>query len=231
MIEKYTRVMAKSLLFDSIDMKDLPKLLKCLNPIVKSYEKGDYIFTEGSNYRYIGLVAEGTTAVLKERANGERVIVTILRESEVFGETIAFSGLDKWPNTVQAFEKSEILFIPQERITAECSKICLWHRMLIENFLKLLSQKTLTLNKKVEYLAIKGIREKVCSYLYEQYKKTGSANLIIKLNRNELAEFLNVSRPSMSRELCKMRDEGILEFHLNFFRIIDVKALKSMNML
>ncbi len=85
------------------------------------------------------------------------------------------------------------------------------------------------LNKKVKYLAIKGIRQKVSTYLYEQYRNTGSSNIVLSLNRNKLADFLNVSRPSMSRELCKMRDEGIIDFRLNSFRILDCETLKAMS--
>lgn len=50
------------------------------------------------------------------------------------------------------------------------------------------------------------------------------------INGNEVkklkADFLNVSRPSMSREICQMRDEGIIDFHLSAFRIKDMEALK-----
>jgi DNA-binding transcriptional regulator LsrR (DeoR family) len=49
----------------------------------------------------------------------------------------------------------------------------------------------------------------------------------LPLKRNELADFLNVSRPSMSREMCAMRDEGIIEFHLSTFKIKDLEALKN----
>lgn len=229
MFEKYIDAISKSLLFNNIDIENVLEMLKCLEPKLKSYKKNDYIFIAGDPYKHMGIMIEGTAAVLKELTDGERVIITTLKKGDVFGETIAFSSLDKWPNTVQAFEKSKIIFLPQNRITAECSKICPWHRSLIENFLKLLSEKALILNKKIEYLTIKGIRGKVSSYLYEQCKKTGSTDIVLDLNRNELADFLNVSRPSMSRELCKMRNEKVIDFHLKSFSILDIKALKSMS--
>ena len=104
--------------------------------------------------------------------------------------------------------------------------MCPWHRSLVENFLKLLSQKALMLNRKVEYLSIKGIRAKVSTYLYDQYLLQGSRDIQLSLNRTELADFLNVSRPSMSRELGKMREEGIIDFHLNRFHIKNEQALR-----
>jgi len=228
MFEKYYQAISKSLLFSSLDMEVLPTMLKCLDPKLKTYSKNEYIFISGDFFTGIGIILEGVAAVLNEKANGDRVVITTLRQGDVFGEMVAFSELTKWPNTIQAFEKCKVLLLPKARIAGECSKVCPWHRSLIENFLKLLSQKALILNKKVEYLTIKGIRGKVSTYLYEQYKTTGSSNIVLNLNRNELADFLSVSRPSMSRELCQMREEKIIDFHLKSFNILDIKALKSL---
>ena len=64
-------------------------------------------------------------------------------------------------------------------------------------------------------------------YLIDQYKISKNTTLTIPLKRNELADFLNVSRPSLSREMCAMRDEGIIDFHLSTFKIKDIELLKS----
>ena len=228
MLEKYYHTISSSLLFGSLDPDTLPSMLECLDPKLKNYRKNDYIFNSGDSFTGIGIILEGMAAVLNEKASGGRVVITTLRPGDVFGEMIAFSELTKWPNTIQAFAKCKVLLLPKARIIGECSKVCPWHRTLIENFLKLLSQKALMLNKKVEYLSIKGIREKVSTYLYEQYRLTGRNKIVLNLNRNELADFLSVSRPSMSRELCRMKEEKIIDFHLKSFNILDLKALKSL---
>ena len=98
---------------------------------------------------------------------------------------------------------------------------------MIENFMKVISDNALMLNKKVQYLSIKSIRGKISAYLLEQYKNNKGNTIVLPLKRNELADFLNVSRPSMSRELCKMRDEGIIDFHLSTFKIKDIETLES----
>lgn len=91
--------------------------------------------------------------------------------------------------------------------------------------LKILSDKAMSLNKQVEYLSIKGMREKLCTYIWEQYKKQGSLLIHLPMKRNEMADFLNVSRPSMSRELCKMRDEGLIDFYLSTVKIVDPQQI------
>ncbi|MDD5659594.1 MAG: Crp/Fnr family transcriptional regulator [Actinomycetota bacterium] len=231
MFEKYIDSISKSLLFKNIDSENILEMLKCLKPKLKSYKKNDYIFMAGDPFKYLCIIIEGKAAVLKEKIDGERIIITMLKESDVFGEEIAFSSLDKWFNSVQAFEESKIIFFHQNKITAECCKVCPWHRSLIDNCLRLLSEKALMLDRKVEYLSIQGIRGKVSSYLYEQYGINKSTNFLLNLNRRELSDFLNIPRPSLSRELCKMRDEKVIDFHLKSFRILDIKTLKSMSSL
>ena len=48
------------------------------------------------------------------------------------------------------------------------------------------------------------------------------------MNREALADYLNVSRPSMSRELGRMKDEGVIDFYRSSFVVKDVEALKLM---
>jgi CRP-like cAMP-binding protein len=69
------------------------------------------------------------------------------------------------------------------------------------------------------------MREKLCRYLVEQSRASGSTMFTMDMNRNELADFLNVSRPSMSRELGRMRDEGLIDFYRGSVRILSLEQL------
>ena len=120
------------------------------------------------------------------------------------------------------------MYIHPEKILGVCDKVCFSHKTLISNIVKVISKKAFILNKKVEYLTIKSMRGKLSKYLIEQYKIAGSLTFTISLNREELADFLNVSRPSMSRELCKMRDSGVIDFYKESVRIINLKELQGM---
>jgi Mn-dependent DtxR family transcriptional regulator len=58
------------------------------------------------------------------------------------------------------------------------------------------------------------------SYLSEQAERQNSASFSIPFNRQQLADFLSVDRSAMSNELCKMRDDGLIEFEKNQFRLL-----------
>lgn len=227
MEEKYIKVLGNSYLFKDMTRDEIEKMLICLNPTINRYEKNELITREGDLFEALGLLLEGKANVIKEKASGARVVMTMLHEGDVFGEMAAFSEINKWPATVQCIEKCTVMFIPKINIIGECEKMCPWHRRLIGNFVKIVSVKALMLSNKVEYLTIKSMRGKIAAFLMDQYKRSNSLTFNVPFNRNEMADFLNVSRPSMSRELIKMKEEGIIDFHLSSFKIKDLDKLRN----
>ena len=90
-----------------------------------------------------------------------------------------------------------------------------------------LGERNKVLNQKIELLALKGMREKLATYLLYESQKQKSNTFQIIPNRNELAEYLNVSRTSMSRELGRMKDLGMIDFYQNSFKILSKEKLSE----
>ncbi|HOK43821.1 MAG TPA: Crp/Fnr family transcriptional regulator, partial [Thermoclostridium caenicola] len=157
---------------------------------------------------------------------GSRIVLHMLKPGDMFGEIIAFSDQSVWPATVQAMEDAVALFIPREKIIGECQRLCPWHRAIIRNMLRIVSNRALMLNKRLEILTIKSMRGKLCAFFLDQYRREGHATFTLSMNRNQLADFLNVSRPSMSRELARMKEEGLIDYHLSSIRLLDIPALE-----
>lgn len=221
MLDKWNNIISRSKLFEDISLEDMKIMLDCLNPKVETCKKGELVARWGETMAGLGIVLEGSVSVQKEKADGTRMILHILTPGEMFGEMAVFAQERRWPATIQAQEDSAILFIPPDKIVGRCSSSCSFHRQLTTNMLKIVSERALRLNRKVEYLSIRGMREKLCTYFWEMYKRNGQLIFLLPMNRTELADFLNVSRPSMSREMCRMRDEGLIDFHLSTIKILD----------
>lgn len=228
MYEKWVDVLSNTLLFQEIQTKYLSPMLQCIRPKINDYDKQEYIALVGDEFKGVGIILSGTASVIKENAAGNRFIISLLGEGDIFGEMAVFSSLNEWPASVQAQEPVTALFIPGEKIVGNCPNACMGHKQLIMNMLTIISEKALLLNRKVDYLSIKSMRGKVCTYLLEQYKKNDSLIFMLPMNRNELADFLNVSRPSMSREMSRLRDEGVIDFYMSSIKIKDLEALKKM---
>ncbi|MBA5851524.1 Crp/Fnr family transcriptional regulator [Clostridium sp. cel8] len=214
-------------LFHGIEENELVSMLQCLAPKTYEYNKDQCIVNSGERLDKFGIILEGEAAVSKEDIDGNRVILSVVKKGDLFGEMLVFSSCDICPVTVRAQSSCKVLFLTNSSLITRCGNMCSCHTTLLQNFLEILSNKGLMLNTKVKYLSIKSIRGKVASYILDQYSRTKSTTVTLPLNRSRLADFLNVSRPSMSREICKMRDEGIIDFHLSTFKIKDIEALKS----
>ncbi|NLM10847.1 MAG: Crp/Fnr family transcriptional regulator [Clostridiaceae bacterium] len=217
---KWEEILVNSLLFSDIDRKDIIHMLNCLSPKEESFGKGEFIARAGQPMKGLGLLLDGSVSVLKENVDGNRIIINILKPGELFGEMAVFSDERVWPASISALTGSTVLFISPDKIVGRCANACSFHRQLTVNMLKLLSDKAMKLNKKVEYMSIRGMREKLCTFFWEQYKKQQSNIIHLPMKRNEMADFLNVSRPSMSREMSRMREEGLIDFYLSTVKIL-----------
>jgi len=224
-MEQYNTVLKKCALFRSIDETDIGHLLKCLDAQVKSYEAEEYIFLSGDVINYVGIVLTGLVEIMKENLAGNKHIVAFLGPSNLFAEGIVCTAKRIAPVTVRVKEAAKVLFIPYERIIKSCGNSCNFHIELIQNMMLVLGERNVNLNRKLELLTLKGMREKIASYLINEAIEQGSNTFQILLNRTELADYLNVSRTSMCRELTRMKDEGMIDFYGHSFRILDKQGL------
>jgi CRP-like cAMP-binding protein len=227
MYQEWTETLKSSALFRGINSKSLDAMLACLKPRIQRYKQREIAALYGSPFQGIGIVATGSVALTKETYSGNRIIIDILNASAIFGETVAFSDHKTWPVTVIVQEDSSLLFLPPDKILGTCSNVCSSHSMLIMNMLNILSNRALTLNRKIEYLAAKTLRGRVSNYLLDMFREKGNAAIIIPMKRHELADYLSMPRPSLSRELGLLRDEGIIEFSRTSIKINNIQALEQ----
>ncbi len=226
MYKKWIKNLNDNELFKNIEEEELITILSCMQPVIKSFKKKDIIVIEKETISAIGIVLEGEIIVSKEDDAGERVIMAKLKQGDMFGEIGAYSN-HIWPASVAADTNCTILFLSPEKVVKICEKVCIGHRMLIENMLAIIARKALKLNNKVEILTMKSVRKKISHYLLAQSLKSKSLVFEIPLKRIELAEYLDITRPSLSRELIRMQEEGIIHFQKNKFEIHSIERLKG----
>ncbi|NMA67127.1 MAG: Crp/Fnr family transcriptional regulator [Clostridiaceae bacterium] len=227
MEKEYLLSLKKCELFDDIEIDEIKALVSCLTPTIQKYNRNDIVVNIGDDFQSLGIILEGEASVYKETLSGNRFLLKKIEAGEMFGEIAAFARQKRWPAIIQANTVLTVCFIPQDRIVGRCSSLCSFHTRLITNMIGIISERALMLRKKIDYISIKTMRSKLCTFLYEHYIRNGTNMFKIPMNREQLAEFLNVSRPSMSRELSRMKEEGIIDFHLSTFKILDIETLKS----
>jgi CRP-like cAMP-binding protein len=209
----------RSPLFDGISKQERGAMLGCIGYHIGSFKKGGIVALEGENLRHIGIVLSGSVDMVKEDFWGHKTMLLRIRKDEIFGETFACGEDNLSVVTFLVSEDARILFLPFDRVMHSCTMACRFHHQLIENMVHIIANKNRDLMRKVEVVSRRSIREKLLTYLSIQAQAQGSRYFEIPLGRLELAEYLCVDRSALTRELAKMKDEGLLDYDRNWFRI------------
>ena len=207
-------------LFAGISPEDRKTVLGCIGYHIADYQKGKIVAFEAENIRHVGIVLSGAVDMIKEDFWGNRTMLVRARKNELFGETFACGEDNLSVVTFVVSEDAKILFLPFDRVMHSCTMACVFHHRLIENMVRVIANKNRDLMRKVEVVSKRTIREKILAYLSLQAQAQNARYFEIPLGRVELAEYLCVDRSALTRELAKMRDEGILDFDRNCFRML-----------
>ena len=210
----------RSPLFDGISEQERGAMLGCIGYHIGTFKKGGIVALEGENLRHIGIVLSGSVDMVKEDLWGHKTMLLRIRKDEIFGETFACGEDNLSVVTFQVSEDARILFLPFDRVMHSCTMACRFHHQLIENMVHIIANKNRDLMRKVEVVSRRSIREKLLTYLSIQSQTQGSRYFEIPLGRLELAEYLCVDRSALTRELVKMKDDGLIDYDKNCFRIL-----------
>lgn len=204
----------------------IPELLECLRAFVGFYSKNETIIQEGNVCKQFGVVLSGSVMVVKDKADGSRVLLNVFEPGEMFGDIAAFSSFTNiWPSTIIAKCDAIVMFLNIDNISNMCSNACQNHRSIIKNLLTYISDRGIRLIKRVECLTIKSLTSKLAAFLLEQHRIYKKDSFMLPFNRNHMAEYLGVTRPALSKEMSEMKKRGIIEYYKSSVKILDMKKL------
>ena len=219
-MEKYIEILKRTQLFSGVVDNEISAMLNCLQSKILAYKKGDYVFREGEHIDSITILISGKLLVQHDDFWGNRNIVNVIRAGEMFGEAYAAPESGALLNDVIAEEDSVVVFFDAKRILTTCSAACRFHSMVVQNLFFAISEKNRNLIQKIGHMSKRSTRAKLLSYLSDEAKRNNNSHFTIPFSRQQLADFLCVDRSAMSNELCKMRDEGLLQFDKNEFTLL-----------
>lgn len=222
MDKKYLDILCRCKLFDGADKGDIPTMIKCLGAVIKSYSKGEAIFSEGDRAGLVGIILSGTVQIVKDDYYGNRNLLAMAEAGELFAEAYACAGADTLPVSVIAISDCKILLINCKQIVT-ADNTCKFHYLIMNNLLKIVSMKNILLNDKTEITSKRTTKEKLMAYLSAYAKKCSTSEFDIPLNRQELADYLCVERSAMSAEIGKLKKEGKIDCAKNHFVLLDEK--------
>lgn len=200
-------------LFDDIPQEGYKDIFDCLNCKAYEFKKGDLINVIKSGNETSGIILEGSVDLVIYSEAGTEHKVNKLNYGELFGYSFTDSFENERNVEIVADEKTRILFLSFEKFHSKKAMCCPYAIQFTLNLLKDTNKKNRFLTQKIEILSQRKLRDKINVYIKTLNVKGDIIN--IPFNRQELANYLSVDRSSLSRELCHMRDEGLLDFNKN----------------
>ena len=220
--------LSKTALFRGTTPEEIREMLKCLRAEERRYRRKEMIFRMGDVVTKIGLVLSGSVSIESDDFWGNKTVLDVVGPGQVFAETYACVPGEPLMVNAVALEDAGILFLDTGHLLEVCSNACVYHGKLIRNLLLISSQKNLNLSRRSFFTASKSLRSRLLSYLSYQASLAGSGEFLISLNRQQLADYLNVDRSALSNELSKMQRDGLLSYERNHFILSkDFQALSS----
>ena len=209
-------------MFEGISLNNCATLINCLGCIEKTYKKDQIISATEVFARQIGIVISGCVHTAQEDVWGRRTLLSYTNENGIFGEVLIGGSSEARGIIYKAAEPTTVLYLSADRILQPCRNSCPFHHLLARNLFRMISHKNAVLTEKIEVTSKSSLREKILAYLSIEARRSGSTGFTVPLNRSEMADYLCTNRSALSRELAKMKKDGIIDYESNTFRILNV---------
>ena len=184
-----------------------------------AFSKGTIIFHQGDVVHEMGIVLSGSVDIENIDLWGNKTILSNVTSGSVFAETYALCHEPMMVDAV-ASEDCEVLMVNMDALMDAKNGDKSWYNKFVSNMLRISMQKNLVLSNRIFCNTAKTIRSRVLTYLTSLSIKSGSTTVQVPFNRQQMADYLNLDRSALSKELGKMRDDGILEFYKNTFKLL-----------
>lgn len=214
--------------------------------VTRRYRRGEVILHAGDDTRSVGAVLSGAVLIESVGVTGDRAILGRVESGHVFAESYALAGVPLMVDAVCA-EEGEVAFFditplvsgditdttggmprrPESRKVGDTvvarapgGTLSDADRVIAARLLTLAARKNLALSERIFCTSPKHIRERVSVYLAGQSARAGSRRFRIPYDRQQMADYLGVERTALSKELSKMRADGLIAFRKNEFTLL-----------
>lgn len=210
-------------IFDKISKQSMDRILPCFKPYWKEYASGETILTyEPGMPERVEILERGRAKLQILNDEGDIFLIERIREGDVFGEPFALP-LDRFVYIVTAETDCRVMFLDYNHVIKPCARLCEHHSRIISNLFIMAAQKSQMLSLHISLLHQGTIRRKVLAYLsYASSicKKDANGFFVIPMSLVDLAEYLNIDRSAMMREIKALKQEGLIDGNRRSFRLL-----------
>jgi CRP-like cAMP-binding protein len=173
-----------------------------------SYKKNTVIHFEGEPCTSLEIILSGKVAVERIDESGGLLAIAEFYSDDILGGNLLFSRNPCYPMTITTQQPSVIVGIEKDLLF----EIFCNNPAFLQMYLEYVSDHAFILGDKIKHYINKTIRESLMSFLKYESKKQNSNHVQLNMTKKALAEKIGVQRTSLSRELSKMKHDGLILF-------------------
>lgn len=215
--ERDLSVLRTNPLFRELDREGFERQLSVMKAEKAYGERGETLQLLGEPIRHFGIVLRGAVQVCVDDIEGNRMIMAEVTPGNSFAESLCFLRTKESPVYIFASEDSELLWLSTEDLYAGSDA---FYREIQQRFTATLAVKALTMNNRIQVLSRLSLRGKLTAYFTELAAAQGSSVIRLPMNREDTAAYIGANRSALSRELMKMKEEGLIDYRKNEIRIL-----------
>lgn len=209
----------ESILFSGFSIEETVNATNYLGVKTKQYQKKEKILSAGDIAKEIGVVLDGSVTIENNDIWGNRTILSKIGKGEIFAESFAL--IKDTPMLVDVIAETDcaVAFFNVDKMQNFQTPLSEWQLKLLHNLLTISVHKNLILTERSFHTSPKTIRGRLMSYLNSMSLQTHSDKFDIPFDRQQLADYLNVERSALSKELSKMQQDGLISTAKNHFML------------
>ncbi len=196
------------MIFDQINDKDKIKLFSLLDAHIHVYSKDNIITSNMNNINVLGVVLKGRANLIRIDYDGNKSIIEILNEGDIFESKIFSSTLNEL--SIIAIEECEVVLFDYNLIFSSYSKNHYYHIQFLNNLTKILINKLNITYERIQILTKRSIREKFLEYIRIMSLKTVNNYVRLNSSYSDIALYLSVDRSALMREIKFLKEDNII---------------------
>ncbi|MFV0424313.1 MAG: Crp/Fnr family transcriptional regulator [Bacilli bacterium] len=216
-------IFKKSLIFKNLSEEEISSLLSLGNSFEKKFKKQEIIINEGDKTNYFHVLLDGEATIYQSDIDGNVFLKSKLLEGSFFAYIFAITKKES-NCTVTAVVDSRVLYFDVDKILKNENNTV---RKFKDNLIFALANTTYNTTEHLSTLALKTLRKKLFSYL-KNYNYQNKTFFEVKLNRQQMSEYLGVNRTSLSKELIELKNQKIIDYKKNKFIILNIDYFESL---
>lgn len=217
-MDQHRHLIHESTLLSTLPAEQIIRLLEEGKFKIVCYKKGSVVHFDGEICTKLEIILSGKIVVERIDESGNVLTISDFYSNDILGGNLIFSSNPRYPMTVMSRLPTVILEINKDVLFDLFST----NQPFLRTYLEFISDHASILSDKIKHYINKSIRESIINYLKYEQKRQNSNIIKLTMPKKMLAEKIGVQRTSLSRELKKMKDDGLILYDTHLITIIDL---------